>query len=140
MRDVMLIFHFIGLAMGLGTGFAHAFLGSAAAKMSPDESKKFLTHTLVLSNMGHIGITLLLISGFYLITPYWKVMGDYPLLMVKLGLVGVLILLIAMINIAGKKAKQGHDVEKQLKKMKALGKGTLITALAIVIVAVNVFH
>jgi hypothetical protein len=27
MREVMLTFHFIGLAMGLGTGFAHAFLG-----------------------------------------------------------------------------------------------------------------
>lgn len=32
MREVMLIFHFIGLTMGLGTGFAHAFLGAAVTK------------------------------------------------------------------------------------------------------------
>jgi uncharacterized membrane protein len=51
----------------------------------------------------------------------------------------VLIVLIAMITIAGKKAKNG-DAEKQFKKMKTLGKLTLIISLGIVIVAVNIFH
>lgn len=139
MREVMLAFHFIGLAMGMGTGFAHAFLGSATKKMSPEEATKFRLHTLVLGNMGHIGIALLLISGFYLITPYWKVLSSMPWLIVKLGLVAVLIILIAMINIAGKKAKLG-DAENQFKKLQVLGKLTLITALAIVIVAVIVFR
>lgn len=32
MRTTMLIIHFIGLAMGLGTSFAHAFIGFAASK------------------------------------------------------------------------------------------------------------
>ena len=41
MREVMLIFHFIGLAMGMGTGFAHAFLGKASAKMPPDAERQF---------------------------------------------------------------------------------------------------
>jgi uncharacterized membrane protein len=139
MREVMLAFHFIGLAMGLGTGFAHAFLGSATKTMSPDEAIKFRLHTLVLGKMGHIGIALLLISGFYLITPFWKVLGSMPWLIVKLALVAILIVLIALINITGKKAKQG-DAEKQFKKAAVLGKLTLIVALAIVAVAVGVFH
>ncbi len=139
MREFMLILHFIGLTMGLGTGFAHAFLGSVAAKMSNEEATKFRMHALVLSTMGHIGIGLLLISGFYLITPYWKILSDMPLLMIKLALVLVLIVLIALINIAAKKAKQG-DAENQFKKLQVLGKLTLITGLAILIVAVNVFH
>lgn len=135
----MLIFHFIGLTMGLGTGFAHAFLGSVTAKMPADEAARFRLHSLVLSNMGHVGLTLLIISGFYLITPYWKILPSSPLLIIKLSLVAILIVLIGLISIATKKAKKG-DAERQLKKMKLLGKLTLIVGLAIVIVAVNFFH
>ncbi|MES1218455.1 MAG: hypothetical protein ABUT20_23310 [Bacteroidota bacterium] len=139
MREVMLVLHFIGLTMGLGTGFAHAFLGSITSKMTADEAIKFRLHSLVLSKMGHIGITLLIISGLYLITPYWKVLPAMPLLIVKLSLVAILIILISLIGIAAKKAKNG-DAAVQLKKMETLGKLTLITGIAIVIVAVNIFH
>ena len=107
--------------------------------MSPEEATKFKLHTLVIGNMGNIGIVLLLISGFYLITPFWKDLASMPWLMVKLGLVAVLIVLITMINIAGKKAKQG-DAANQFKKTAVLGKLTLIVALAIVGVAVGIFH
>lgn len=139
MREFMLILHFIGLTMGLGTGFAHAFLGSVTAKMATAEATKFRLHSLVLSNMGHIGIALLIISGLYLVTPYWKILSSYPLLIIKLSLVLVLIVLITLINLAAKKAKKG-DAERQFKKMELLGKMTLITGLAIVIIAVNIFH
>jgi uncharacterized membrane protein len=139
MREVMLILHFIGLAMGLGTGFAHAFLGTATVKMTPEESTKFRMHSLVLSNMGHIGIALLIISGLYLVTPYWKVLSSMPLLIIKLALVIILAILIGLIGMLGRKAKKG-DAEVHLRKMKQLGKFTLIIGLAIVIVAVKVFH
>jgi hypothetical protein len=56
-----------------------------------------------------------------------------------LALVAILIVLIALINIASKKAKQG-DAERQFKKTGVLGKLTLIVSLAIVIVAVVVFR
>lgn len=139
MREVMLIFHFIGLTMGLGTGFAHAFLGTVAAKMPPDEAKKFRLHSLVLSKMGHIGIAFLVISGLYMITPYWKILPSMPLLIVKLSLVIVLIILITLLNLSAKKARKG-DADAQLKRMGQLGKLTLLTGLAIVIIAVNIFH
>jgi uncharacterized membrane protein len=139
MREFMLILHFIGLTMGLGTGFAHAFLGRAVAKMPADEATRFRLHSLSLSTMGHIGISLLVISGLYLITPYWKILPSSPLLILKLSLVLILLVLITLINISAKKAKQG-DADVQLKKMAQLGKLTLITGLAIVIVAVAIFH
>ena len=135
----MLVFHFIGLTMGLGTGFAHAFLGSITSKMSAEEAIKFRLHSLVLSKMGHIGITFLFISGLYLITPYWKVLSSMPLLILKLSLVAILITLITLIGIAARKAKNG-DAAIQLKKMETLGKMTLLIGLAIVILAVNIFH
>jgi len=139
MKVVMLILHFIGLVMGLGTGFAHAFLGAAVAKMSPEEATKFRLHSLILGKMGHIGIGLLVISGLYMITPYWKVLFSMPLLMTKLALVIVLLVLITLITQSSKRAMKG-DAVAELKKMETLGKMTLIVGVAIVILAVNIFH
>jgi uncharacterized membrane protein len=139
MRETMLILHFIGLSMGLGTSFAHAFLGIATAKMSPEEVIKFRVHSLVLSNMGNVGLGLLVVSGLYLITPYWSILTSLPLLMGKLVLVVVLTILILMINTFARRARNG-DAEFYLKKMEKLGKMTLIIALTIVVLAVCVFH
>ena len=139
MREVMLILHFIGLTMGLGTGLAHAFLGIITPKMSADEATKFRLHSLVLSKMGNIGITLLLISGIYLVIPYWDLLPSLPLLILKLILVIILVVLIVLINLFSKKAMKG-DAERQLKKMERLGKMTLIIGLGIIILAVNIFH
>lgn len=139
MRETMLIMHFIGLTMGLGTSFAHAFLAIATSKMQEDEARRFQLHSLVLSRMGHIGIGLLVISGLYLITPYWKELASLPLLVTKLVLVLALIILLILIEVRSKKAQNG-DVTAQLKKMEALGKMTLIIGVLIVIIAVNVFH
>ena len=37
MRETMLVIHFLGLAMGLGTSFGYMFLGMAASKMPKEE-------------------------------------------------------------------------------------------------------
>lgn len=139
MRDIMLIAHFLGLVMGLGTSFAHAFLGQATAKMNEEEASKFRLNAMVLSKMGHIGILLLVVSGIYLIIPFWPSIKENPLLILKLALVAVIIVLIALISRGTQKAYQGN-ADKQLKKIEPLGKLTLIIGLMILIIAVNVFH
>lgn len=139
MREVMLIIHFIGLTMGLGTSFAHAFLGIATSRMTTDEATRFRLHSLALSRMGHIGIALLIISGVYLLTPYWVILPSSPLLILKLILVLILVVLIILINLLTKKARKS-DPETQLKKMEQLGKMTLMIGLTIVILAVYIFH
>ena len=135
----MLITHFVGLAMGLGTGFANMFLGIASAKIEANEAKKFRLHTLVLSRMGHIGLGLLVFSGIFLMTPYWSILPSSPLLIAKLALVVVLATVVALIGSAGAKAKAG-DADVQFKKIQPLGKITLVVSLLIVILAAAVFH
>src|SRR5260370_28406931 len=93
MRDLMLIVHFIGLTMALGTGFANLFLGVAASKLEPAERGKFMSNTMILMRMGHTGLGLLLLSGFYLITPFWKTLGEMPTLIAKLCCIGLLVIL-----------------------------------------------
>jgi len=139
MKDVMLIVHFLGLAMGIGTSFAFIFLGMASAKMEAAEAQKFRLNSFALSKLGHIGLTLLIISGGYLMTPYWRVLSSTPLLTAKLVLVLVLAAMIGIVSSYARKAKQGQP-EIHLKKIENLGKIILLVGLAIVILAVAVFH
>ena len=139
MRDIMLIIHFIGLVMGIGTSFAFMFLGIASSKMEPKEAQKFTLNIFALSRMGHIGLTLLILSGLYLMTPYWPHLTKAPLLIVKLALVIVLAILIGIITSYAKKARK-IDVEQNLKKIEPLGKLTLLIGLTILILAVYIFH
>lgn len=139
MKEVALILHFIGLAMGLGTSFAFMFLGIKSSKMEEQESLKFQLNTLALSKMGQIGLVLLVISGLYLMGPYWKVLPAAPLLIAKLVLFLVLVTLIGVISSVGKKAEKG-DAQAHLSKIESLGKISFLTAIAIVILAVLNFH
>ncbi|MHB1278568.1 MAG: hypothetical protein ACYC1Q_09220 [Bacteroidia bacterium] len=139
MREFILIIHFIGLAMGLGTSFGFMFLGIAASKMENTDRMKFQLNAMALSRMGHIGLTLLVISGIFLMTPYWSVLPSSPVLIAKLMLVLVLGALIGIITSIGKKAAQG-DMEVQLKKMQPFGQIALLTSLTIVVLAVYFFR
>lgn len=136
----MLIFHFLGLAMGLGTAFAHAFLGFSASKLPKEEAIKLKLNTKSLGLMGNIGLLLLLVSGIYLILPYWNSLLLLPMLLAKLVLFVLLILLLAMISILDRKAKKVVNPEVQFRKMEIIGKFALLTSLSIVVLAVLVFH
>ncbi len=139
MRDIVLILHFIGLAMGLGTSFAFMFLGIAASKMEKTDARKFRMQTFALSVMGHIGLTLLIVTGLYQMSPFWVVLPSSPLLIAKLLLVLILAALIGIISANARKARQG-DADMYMKKIEPLGKMSLLLGIVIVVLAVLVFH
>lgn len=138
-RDTMLIIHFIGLAMGLGTSFTHIFLSKALLKLSPDEKIKFSRQTKDLSVMGAIGTILLLISGIYLIIPYWPALKHMHLLIAKLILFLFLVILILFINLNAKR-NLNKGIEESSKGIKVMGKMTFLLGVIIVILAVMIFH
>lgn len=135
----MLIAHFLGLAMGLGTSFAFFFLGMARSKMEKEEGKKFALNALAMSRMGHIGLALLILSGGYLMTPYWVLLGSRPLLIAKLLLVLGLVFTVSLQSVYAKRAKKG-DSKANLKKIATLGRISLLSTIAIVILAVLIFR
>jgi uncharacterized membrane protein len=59
----ILFFHFIGLALGVGTGFAMPVLGAASRDLSPEERAKFMLRASVLSKNGSYGLALLILTG-----------------------------------------------------------------------------
>jgi uncharacterized membrane protein len=125
--------------MALGTGFSNLFLASAASKLEPAERGGFMMKTTVLVRMGQVGLGLLLISGFYLMTPYWKVLGDMPILIAKLCVVGLLIIMVSVVSVMVKKAKQQNN-PAMLLKVKPYGMLNFFIGIAIVILAVLSFH
>lgn len=140
MRETLLIIHFIGLVMGLGTSFGFMFLGISASKLPPDEQRKFNLTALGMSRMGHIGITLLILSGLGLMTPHWINLAHSYYLIVKFILVLVLISMIGLITITAGKIKKGTANLSDVQRMKPLGQISLITGILIVVFAVLNFQ
>ena len=139
MKDFMLIVHLLGLTMGVGTSIGFVFLRRATKGMEKDEALKFTLNSFALSKMGHTGLMLLLISGFYLITPYWKDLSTMPLLIIKLVLVAILMALLGIIGRITRKARQSEPL-MHLKKMAFLGPAALLVSISIVVLAVMTFH
>ena len=139
MRDLFLVIHLIGLTMALGTGFANLFLGAAASKLEPAERGNFMSKTMILMRMGQIGLGLLLLSGFYLATPYWKTLSDMPFLIAKLSLVALLVIMVVVISLLVRKAKKQND-PSQMMKLKPLGILNFLIGITILILAVLTFH
>jgi uncharacterized membrane protein len=138
MRTAMLIVHLLGLAMGLGSSFGFIFLGIAGSKMEKEEGKKFALNSFALGTMGHIGLTMSIISGLYLITPFWGALASMPLLIAKLVLVLTLTVTVIFLAVYSKRAKKG-DTDANLKKIAVLGKVSVLSGFAIVVLAVLIF-
>lgn len=139
MHDLFLVIHLIGLAMAVGTGFANLFLAAAAAKLEPAERGSFMAKTSVLVRMGHTGLGLLILSGLYLMTPYWNLLSEMPTLITKLTLVVAQIILVTVISILISKAKKENNLASLL-KLKPFGMIIFLTGITIVILAVLTFH
>lgn len=139
MREAMLIVHFLGLAMGVGTSFAFMFVGIKASKMETEKGKEFQMNSFSLARMGHIGLALLVLSGGYLATPYWSNLGEYPLFITKLILVVALGAIIGILSSKAKKAIAAND-DAAMQKLATFGKLNLLIGLAIVVLAVLNFH
>jgi uncharacterized membrane protein len=136
---MMLVLHFIGLTMGLGTSFAMLFLSIASSRMDPVKGREFFLNATSVSRMGQVGLVLLLLSGGYLMTPYWATLSQQPLLAAKLVLYLALAALVGILSAKAKKARAG-DAEKHLRSMAVLGRLAMLVGIGALILAVMVFH
>jgi uncharacterized membrane protein len=142
MHDPLLILHFIGLALGLGTGFANFTLGMATRDMEMPARAQFMLRVLALSKNGSIGLALLILTGVGLMldrgvaaTMSW----GGPLFHVKLTLVLVLIGLFGYLQVTIKRIKQAGG-GPLMAKLPKIGQLVTLTSLAIVVCAVLAFH
>lgn len=136
----MLILHFLGLAMGVGTGFAMMFLGIAASKLDEASATQFMGRSMVLSNMGKLGLVFMIATGFVLIGDRWDILMANTYFQIKLGGVLLLTVLIGIMDVHARNLRKGGDPGVYLKKIGTLGRVTLPLGILIVVMAVLVFH
>ncbi len=104
MREAMLFFHFLGLILGMGSGFASLFIGLYNKNIPKEEAPKFMLKLRSLGYMGLTGLILLIVSGGYLATPYWSIIGSMPYFITKLSLVVVLAVIAIQIDLRWRSA------------------------------------
>lgn len=63
MYFILLFFHFIGLALGVGAGFANLTLGTATRDLSPAERVAFMLRASAIGKNGSYGLLLLIATG-----------------------------------------------------------------------------
>jgi uncharacterized membrane protein len=142
MFDTLLVLHFIGLALGVGTSFSMMALGIATGDMPQGERTSFMLRAMALSRNGSIGLLLLILSGLGMLL----VKGPAAMLALgggtfhaKLGLVVVLIGLFGYMQVLTKRARQAGG-GPAMAKLPQVGRIMLLVGLAIVVLAVLSFH
>ncbi len=83
MRSTMLIFHFLGLALSLGSMITFLVMRRSCSKVTNSESEHLLRNTKSVLRLSHIGLGVMFISGGALMTPYWANLAHMPFLHIK---------------------------------------------------------
>lgn len=141
MHKVLLITHFIGLALGLGTSFAMFTLGLAARDMTPADRGAFMRRAMVLGKNGSIGLLLLILSGVWLVFSQGaaEVMAwGGAMFHVKLTLVVILMGTFGYMQVLIRKA-QGSDGAAAMARLPLVSRIMLLLNIAIVVTAVLAF-
>lgn len=142
MQDTLLILHFVGLSLGVGTSFAMMRLGMALKEAPPAERGLVMKYALSISKNGGIGLGLLLLTGLGMlftrgVSTVFASGG--PAFHVKLLLVVILSGLLGYSQVLIKRMRERQDAAAAA-TMQKIGPVMLFTGLAIVICAVLAFH
>jgi uncharacterized membrane protein len=141
MYETLLILHFIGLALGLGTSFAMFTLNLATKDLDPAERGKFMQRASALSRNGSLGLLLLILSGLGIVLyrGFGNVMawggGAFH---AKLTLVLILCGLVGYMQVTLKKARKTND-PRLMAKLPLLGRIGMLLTISIVVLAVVAF-
>jgi hypothetical protein len=139
---VLLMIHFLGLALGVGTSFAMLRLGMASRDLEPAERAKFMIRASAVSKNGGIGVGLLVLSGLgmlFMRGPASVFATGGPAFHVKLTLVVILAGVLGYSQVLTKRAREAGG-GPALAALPKVGAALLFLSVAIVVAAVIAFQ
>lgn len=83
MKSIMLIFHFLGLAVSLGSIITFLVMRRTCSKVTSHESDYLLQNVRRILRLNHIGLGVMFLTGGYLMTPFWASFGQMPFMHIK---------------------------------------------------------
>ena len=136
--QTLMVVHFLGLAMGLSTGFANMVMAGLIDKAAAPEKAILGRFPPAMSRIGAIGLTLLWISGISIVMTRYGTFSILPQpFIVKLAAVVLLTLAVIYINILMPKAQRGDAAA--MARIRTLGMLTGPLAIIAIIFAVITF-
>ena len=142
MLDFLLILHFIGLALGVGTGFAMLTLGLSTADMAPADRGAFMRRASVITRNGATGLTLLIVSGVGLVMARGVQMvmaWGGPMFHVKLTLVAIMIGVFGYLQVLLRQSRSA-DGAAAAARIPLVSRVMLVLGVSVVVFAVLAFH
>jgi hypothetical protein len=134
----LVVVHFVGLAMGLGSGFAQMIMAGLMAKASPADKAVLARFPPAMGKVGVIGLALLWLSGLSIIQTRYGSFSILPRTFIyKLTAVVLLTLAVATIQVLQRRAQKGDMAA--MARMQMLGRLTGPLALIAIIFAVITF-
>ena len=138
LNQILLILHFLGLAMGFSVSFSNMVMGGIIGKAAPAERPVLGRFPPVMTRVGDIGLVLLWLSGFGLLFLKWGGFSAMPATFhIKLTLVFLLTGVIGYIHALQAKLKRGDAAAAA--RIQVVGKVAFVLAVSIVVLAVLSF-
>ncbi|MBM3778714.1 MAG: hypothetical protein FJW23_10835 [Acidimicrobiia bacterium] len=136
---ILLILHFLGLAMGFGTSFANMVMGGLIDKAAPGEKPVLARFPPAMIRVGDTGLILLWTTGLIMLYTKWGGFGNLPWQFhAKITAVAVLSGVIGYIHVLMKKARQGDQAA--MARIPAVGKVAFLMAATALVLAVITFN
>jgi uncharacterized membrane protein len=134
-----LMLHFVGLAMGLSTGFANMVMAAVMSKAAPPERAILGRFPLVMSKVGKIGLSLLLVTGVAMVYTRWAGFSAMAWTFnVKMAAVVLLVIAVGYVSMLERRVKKG-DLSV-LPRIQTAGKAAFAFALVAMVFAVLTFN
>ncbi len=136
--QVLLILHFLGLAMGLSVSLANLVMSMVIARAAPQEKPILGRFPPRMSPVGYAGLTILWITGLLLVlTKFGGFSRLPPLFYVKLA--AVVLLTITILYIAGQERKIRNGDMAAMARIQRAGKIAGMLAVIAIVFAVLTF-
>jgi hypothetical protein len=138
-NKILLMLHFIGLAMGFSVAFANIVMAIVMSKAAPQEKPILGRFPLAMSKVGYIGLTVLWVTGVTMVFTRWHGFSTLPpTFHMKLTAVVLLTITVGYIHAQEIKLKKGNTTA--LARIEKAGKASALFALIAVIFAVLTFN
>jgi hypothetical protein len=137
--DILLILHFLGLAMGFAASFSGMVMMGLMGRATPQERPVLARVPPAMTRVGDVGLLLLWASGLILLFYKWGGFAAVPWQFhAKFTVVILLTLLIGYMHSLMAKARRGDTAAAA--RMPTMGKIAFTLAVTAVVLAVLAFH
>jgi len=134
----LMVVHFLGLAVGLSTGFANMVMAGLIAKAAPQEKAVLGRIPPAMARVGAIGLAMLWASGIAIVLTRYGTFAILPRpFIIKLTAVVLLTLIVGYIHVLMPRAQRGDAAA--MARIQLLGKITGPLAIIAIIFAVITF-